>query len=499
MLRPLLAAGFVLGLHSPSVFAHASANGLMLWPSSFDGTLDVSDAHVVTPSARTLAVLDGALEIDTHKRNIMAWYPQIASIDVAFVSAGGALNAVWTELVAQEQIMPVDSEGIHVRVNVNTEAPVASSLEVQGNATALFQQLFGASLGAATYLFANASCDVPAFTATRDAAIPFCFVASRDVHGLAGLAPPSFFGPSTSQLQDAVSSRFPRTLATSDASWSLRYTHLAFAPLQGNKAPLRVIQLALRQVAETADPVALTTSADLPVAVVESIASSGIVHFVELETMDRNSYQSRRVPQSVTDVRSHITGDGFHQMMHVEMALKTPVADVCSLLVVQPFPTTAYADMDELRRLERFGAFDLVSFSKHIEIERPAALSSEHVVAFVKSLPVGATGHVSVEYPVHFRYQSPAKNDLYRPAYVLAPSLFVQCAPASATGPTAWTRVVSHASQPALRVVIPVGDLRDGPIVTAVTLIVSIVGCLVFYKSFPSSTISATSSRRKHT
>lgn len=37
-----------------------------------------------------------------------------------------------------------------------------------------------------------------------------------------------------------------------------------------------------------------------------------------------------------------------------------------------------------------------------------------------------------MEFPVHFRYQAPSRSELYRPASVVAPELFLYCAAAAA-------------------------------------------------------------------
>ncbi|EQC41724.1 hypothetical protein, variant [Saprolegnia diclina VS20] len=484
----------VLGLLAPLTHATQGdgSSSLMLWPSSVDAKLSISDANVVTPTAAIMGVLDASLELALEAA---PWPAAIASVDIAFVPSVSAPSSTWVEYLAQEQAMPVSSEGIHVRVTP-AAASTATSLEIQGNATALLTHLLGTAFApTTTYRFANASCDLPAYaTNASRASIPFCYVASRDVLALPDASTPSFFAATgASPLQRALSSRFPTAIV---AAWTHIFTHVIVAPIDRTLA-----QVVLRQVAETADAISATTR-DVRIAIVESIDANGRVSFLELEGQDRNSYVAPRTVSRVSGVEASIVGHGFHQTMAIDMTVAVaPKADeTCAVLVVQPLPQTAYADMDELRRLERFGVFELVAFSKHIEIERPAAISTEHVVAFVASLP--PTGRFRLEYPVHFRYQSPAKDLLYRPSVVVAPSLYVRCTTDVTASATEWTSVVSPLAQPAVSVEIPVGNLSDGRVVTSVTLFVSIVGCLLLYKSFPSTARStlkqATSWRPKH-
>ena len=106
--------------------------------------------------------------------------------------------------------------------------------------------------------------------------------------------------------------------------------------------------------------------------------------------------------------------------------------------------------------MERFGDLKLVSFTKHIEIERPSLVSSQHVVGleftmfvqiallialldiekplvvltnpcFVGVRNRSTTNHVHIEFPLHFRYQAPSETTLYRQASVIAPDLFLVC------------------------------------------------------------------------
>ncbi|KAJ0394632.1 hypothetical protein ATCC90586_010174 [Pythium insidiosum] len=85
-----------------------------------------------------------------------------------------------------------------------------------------------------------------------------------------------------------------------------------------------------------------------------------------------------------------------------------------------------YADLDELRRRERFGAFRLHSATKHIEIERPSAVSQQHVIALEFELDAEQEVY-SMEFPVHFRYQAPSTSERYATATVLPPEVLYSC------------------------------------------------------------------------
>ncbi|KAF1781341.1 Glycosylphosphatidylinositol-mannosyltransferase I, PIG-X/PBN1 [Phytophthora cactorum] len=79
----------------------------------------------------------------------------------------------------------------------------------------------------------------------------------------------------------------------------------------------------------------------------------------------------------------------------------------------------------ESERMERFGELKLLSFTKHIEIERPSPVSSQHVVGLEFIMPSNNQAHF--EFPIHFRYQAPSESELYRQAPVIAPDIFLFC------------------------------------------------------------------------
>ncbi|KAI9912120.1 hypothetical protein PsorP6_008986 [Peronosclerospora sorghi] len=152
----------------------------------------------------------------------------------------------------------------------------------------------------------------------------------------------------------------------------------------------------------------------------------------------RPSVANVHLPKATVAASAQVAliGEGFHRryIMDVELVQN----EVCEkqsrnklILLRMPIAETAYVDLDEIRwnvhvqRMERFGDLKLLSFTKHIEIERPSPVSSQHMIGLEFTMP--STNQVSLEFPLHFRYQAPSQNDLYRQAWVVAPDLFLFC------------------------------------------------------------------------
>ncbi|KAF0695670.1 Aste57867_13530 [Aphanomyces stellatus] len=478
----------------------------VLWPTEIGDDLSLHDNAVHSTGKHILLVHDVDVSLD------VPWdAAALSRIEVSIIprSTDAISSAVWTQYAAATVSTIHDTAGFHIRVHPS--APSTNLSVVQESVSRILRGVLGRSYVAttctagcehntfhfnSTFVYANASCDVPAHVVhSADSPLPpFCFVASRDA---SHLVPPSFL-PSTETvpLHASLSTDFQVP-----SLWHVRATHLDLSP--GASASLTSIHFQQAVFLDGASVGNVGTATH----VIQTIAQDGLTVLSTKDGSTRivplmSSPSSRHIHAAST----RISGAGFHQLLHVSVQATMSSTDSCHLLIEQPFPTTAYADMDELRRLERFNAFTVVSFAKHIEIERPAALSSDHVVAFV--LPL--TAHMAVDIPVHFRYQFPSNEVLYRSVHLVAPSLYVHCdndstersddvdiATAGDTSLRAlvtnkaahWTRVALPQPLDALEVRMPVGNLNDGDFVTALTLLVSVVGALLLYVAFlPSST-----------
>ncbi|KAG7381204.1 hypothetical protein PHYPSEUDO_006290 [Phytophthora pseudosyringae] len=220
-----------------------------------------------------------------------------------------------------------------------------------------------------------------------------------------------------------------------------------------------------------------------------------------------------QVPKAAeaASLQATITGEGFHRRYVMEV--KVLESRICggtfndsTILVRVPISNTAYIDLDEIRRMERFGELRLLSFTKHIEIERPSPVSSQHVVGLEFTMP--ASNQAQFEFPIHFRYQAPSDNELYRQASVIAPEMFLFCRDgdssamekvklsnddavqgylrawglsghATSRSDTHWLRLVTLAPAAVTEVLTPVGYLPSDWLVSSVTLLFASVGAVI--------------------
>ncbi|CAK4129027.1 unnamed protein product [Aphanomyces euteiches] len=337
----------------------------VFWPQEYDDKLSIQ-GNLVISTGNMMIVHEKQIALDLPN---VAWHPSLDAIDISFIPAltSQESNAapIWSRYVSSTVHTLHDTAGMHIRIH-HRGAPVDIK-DLQSNVTRVLIDLLGPSYAASTcsvgcesntfhfestIVFANASCNLPAYFTRL---------------GQASEQPSA----SSSQIQpDAIS------------EWHIRATHLT---LTFEKRVLLNIQQVIESLRQGESVLSVTVSDDIAEAakVVQSISSDSVSILKSLYSTEATSLTVSSEPTiRVLDIDTTVSGSGFHQLLHVNVQL-SHTDNTCRLLIEQPFPTTAYADMDELRRMERFNAFQVIAFAKHIEIERPSALSSEHVVAFV--------------------------------------------------------------------------------------------------------------------
>ncbi|ETW03677.1 hypothetical protein, variant 1 [Aphanomyces invadans] len=407
----------------------------VFWPSTLGDVLTIDGQGVRSTGDMTI-VFDSNISLANKTR----WHPSMDQVDVSVVTLPGRSNSkVWTEFISRTVKTLHDSAGVHVRVHHHGSS--SELLEIQRHVSVLLTSIFGLSNNfsadepiafPSTMVYANASCDVPAYVGgpNSHSSSSFCLVSSRPV---SHIATPTLFASLVQHLPQSESlvqrqlakiggiergdskTWHPRAIHFSlDKSLSMHIQEVVMSSSSTSKLEPTAVRITSQALAEESH-------------VVEAI-KQGAASIVAVTTAKQVAVVQSHGVGIVRQASSRMAGAGFHQVLQVTVEAAVPTktsAATCAVLVTQVFPTTAYADMDELRRMERFHSFDrVVSFAKHIEIERPSALSSQHVVSFVVSLQNSTT---TIEIPVHFRYQFPSNATLYRPVHLMAPSLHIHC------------------------------------------------------------------------
>ncbi|KAK4873789.1 hypothetical protein RN001_013149 [Aquatica leii] len=164
----------------------------------------------------------------------------------------------------------------------------------------------------------------------------------------------------------------------------------------------------------------------------------------------------------------------------------------CEIALQLDVPPEMFVNPDEILNLNRTGQISAY-IDGSINVEAPAHESTEHkVYIYLKS---NSIGKVSVELPVHLRYQRAVIGGGFGKINLSKPSLLVLCpiagrelcgdyskvtAPCDSTGQhlCVWQNVTYQALFDDVQLFVPVGDLDDYPIVSVVTLLLGCFGSI---------------------
>ncbi|CAK4754713.1 unnamed protein product [Aphanomyces euteiches] len=375
----------------------------VFWPQEYDDKLSIQ-GNQVRSTGNMVIVHEKQIALDLPN---VAWHPSLDAIDISFIPSQESNAApIWSRYVSSTVHTLHDTAGMHIRIH-HRGAPVDIK-DLQSNVTRVLIDLLGPSYAASTcsvgcesntfhfestIVFANASCNLPAYVkrlgqaSEQPSTSSFCLVSSRYAPGVEvpTLFPSLSKAPST-PLQ-AILSSSSQIQPDAIPEWHIRATHLT---LTFDERVLLNIQQVIESRRQGESVLSVTVSEDIAEAakIVQSISSDSVSILKSLYSTEATSVTVSPEPTTrILDIDTTVSGSGFHQLLHVNVQ-SSHTDSTCRLLIEQPFPTTAYADMDELRRMERFNAFQVIALAKHIEIERPSALSSEHVVAFVMYIEI---------------------------------------------------------------------------------------------------------------
>ncbi|KAG6611616.1 Glycosylphosphatidylinositol-mannosyltransferase I, PIG-X/PBN1 [Phytophthora cinnamomi] len=535
----------LLGVLAAGAGAAASPSTLALWPQHLDAELSVS--HAAGDQTIVEASHGGALGTFNTKIDAPSEVqldPLIDAVDVSWVPASDAQSSVFDRFVANlPQFDRVHAEGIHLQVKLREGASWGDLNEthrerIETNVRGVLQSALPTleirpdlSRG----FLARSFCDYRAWKTNN----PMQETLREPTAGSSRLCYSSSFPLASknesdsffNRILDSPNSKVERGLAEAKRGFSfsfIRREHRFAMVTVGRSSvssPTIEVEYLETWVAKKLDAESWRTVLRLgklesSLFIVASVKQDADLYTIQYVQLQRES----KLPQSLSvvniqvpmmtataSVQTTIAGEGFHR--RYVMDVKTMEHGTCAkysedqvLLVRIPVSNTAYLDLDEIRRMERFGELKLLSFTKHIEIERPSPVSAQHVVGLEFAVP--ATNQVHLEYPIHFRYQAPSENDLYRQSYVIAPDIFLFCRDAKrsavrkptqtrvdaasnffqtwgltgyadqviSSGDARWFRLATTSPLPVTEVLTPVGYLPSGGLVSSVTLLFASMG-----------------------
>ncbi|XP_018561211.1 phosphatidylinositol-glycan biosynthesis class X protein-like [Anoplophora glabripennis] len=197
---------------------------------------------------------------------------------------------------------------------------------------------------------------------------------------------------------------------------------------------------------------------------------------------------------SITQKVEH---EGFHREIRWLVETPSPSKKIwmesgCKLSLRLDVSPGMYVNPDEVAETNRTRKL-LLHIDGSVDVEAPAHEATEHVVyIFLNSSDIG---RISVDLPVHLRYQRSQITGGFGKVPLKKPSLLSWCpdsldricgkglkveAPCdeTATRLCVWKNFTYQALFDDVELFVPVGDLDDYPLVSIVTLLLGCAGCI---------------------
>ncbi|XP_078266749.1 phosphatidylinositol-glycan biosynthesis class X protein isoform X1 [Rhinoraja longicauda] len=211
-----------------------------------------------------------------------------------------------------------------------------------------------------------------------------------------------------------------------------------------------------------------------------------------------NHLTSKSWLQSVSLNRS-IVKSGFHRELVIDVRLGDGAHPDCCIMIQEQLPRGLYVDPYELASLREHNAKIFVQ--KRIDIEAPEYLSTAHMVIIYLNPNTSNPGYFTGLVPVHVRYHRPTDVEETNTLVILTnPHLMIHCPrdnlvqaswnpsmselPCSLRNPSTyrWVNVTYQNVGEILTLQVPVGQKKHALIVTAATLLATILCCTLLLK-----------------
>ncbi|XP_032234410.2 phosphatidylinositol-glycan biosynthesis class X protein isoform X2 [Nematostella vectensis] len=126
------------------------------------------------------------------------------------------------------------------------------------------------------------------------------------------------------------------------------------------------------------------------------------------------------------EVERSLEKTGFHRLLTTRVLLNQEfIGHDCELVYMEDLPPDVYVDMDELRNRAEFGEPKVLSNSS-INVELPASLASAHYLWVFPQIRKEFS-EVTIQMPVHLRYQKPMTSRSTVYLSLRPPQLYLRC------------------------------------------------------------------------
>ncbi|XP_072111904.1 phosphatidylinositol-glycan biosynthesis class X protein isoform X1 [Mobula birostris] len=203
--------------------------------------------------------------------------------------------------------------------------------------------------------------------------------------------------------------------------------------------------------------------------------------------------------QSVS-LNRRIVKNGFHRELLIDVKLNEGAHPDCCIMIKEQLPQGLYVDPYELASLREHSNAK-VFVQKEIDIEAPAYLSSVHTIIIYLNPNPSNPGHFVGTVPVHIRYHRPTATEETNTLVILThPHLMIHCQRdnpvqarwnlsesedgCSVSNPSAyqWVNITYQNVVEILTLEVPVGQKKHTLVVTAATLLSTILCCSLLFR-----------------
>lgn len=151
-----------------------------------------------------------------------------------------------------------------------------------------------------------------------------------------------------------------------------------------------------------------------------SLNESEFRNFLRLQQCSENIPYEKDVPAVATLQHREVAGEGSHRHLLTTIGLRQ--SHLHELVIVERLPLGVFADPFELQSLQQRRAFSDVSVFGDTDLEQPSFRSNRSVVEI--HVEINGNGEISVELPLHARYQPIGESGYSRVEFV-EPDLFL--------------------------------------------------------------------------
>lgn len=213
------------------------------------------------------------------------------------------------------------------------------------------------------------------------------------------------------------------------------------------------------------------------------------------KTTTNEKNQITTIKHSRPKLSVELQKEGFHKTLVYSLSFPSSI-EGCGFTLEQKLPAAVYVDTDELLDLVSRRGYNL-TYPHFVDIEKSTEKSSGFTVLLHSESQV-----YQASIPIHFRYHSAIDGGGFVEVEIKPPALYVNCPNAEPIGEEKcfkeaealihkcnWIQVEDIDFDAKLIAVrIPRGDKSISSLVTAITIVISWVGCVVILVSISRKT-----------